>query len=649
MSNHLKQQSSPYLLQHAGNPVDWYPWCEEAFEKAKKEDKPVFLSIGYSTCHWCHVMAHESFENSRIAEILNRFFISIKVDREERPDIDSVYMTFCQAFTGNGGWPMSIFMTAEQKPFFAGTYFPPESHFGMMGFRELLLKITGVWQNDRENLLQTAETLVANINRNNSTVYHYTGENLLEHAAEIFARTFDKINGGFGTAPKFPTPHNLIFLMLYSRLRQDENAMEQACVTLEKMRRGGIFDHIGYGFSRYSTDDKFLVPHFEKMLYDNALLVIAYAAAYKASGNHLFLDTAEKTAAYIFREMTGAEGEFYSAQDADSEGEEGGFYVWDYDEICNVLGKKKGKDFCDYVGVSREGNFEGKNIPNLLAQNVVSDRFIEETETLYHYRNSRARLHLDDKILTSWNSLMICALSILYRVTGKGQYLDAAKKTGIYIERNLVRDGIIYVSRRNGKLSVKGFLEDYAYYALAQLFLYDVTAEEGFLKRAEKICGEMETQFADEKNGGYFLYGNLNDSLVSRPKETYDGALPSGNSILAYCLVRLSQITGKEIYKERAKKQLAFLSAEASRNPAGYCMFLIALMVHEEPPEHITVVHSGAEGRGEIWRSLPLYSDIKIYDGETEEYRLLNGKTTYYVCRNFVCLPPSGSYCPDLK
>lgn len=435
---------------------------------------------------------------------------------------------------------MSIFMTAEQKPFFAGTYFPPESHYGMMGFRELLLKITGVWQNDKENLLQTAETLVANINRNNSIIYHYTGENLPEHAAKIFARIFDKINGGFGTAPKFPTPHNLIFLMLYSRLRQDENAMEQACVTLEKMRKGGIFDHIGYGFSRYSTDDKFLVPHFEKMLYDNALLVLAYAAAYKASGNHLFFDTAEKTAAYIFREMTGAEGEFYSVQDADSEGEEGGFYVWDYDEICNVLGKKKGKDFCDYFGVSREGNFEGKNIPNLLAQNVVSDRFIEETEALYHYRKSRARLHLDDKILTSWNSLMICALSILYRVTGKGQYLDAAKKAGIYIERNLVRDGIIYVSRRNGKLSVKGFLEDYAYYALAQLFLYDVTAEEGFLKCAEKICGEIETQFADEKNGGYFLYGNLNDSLVSRPKETYDGALPSGNSILAYCLVRLS-------------------------------------------------------------------------------------------------------------
>lgn len=649
MGNHLKEQGSPYLLQHAENPVDWYPWCEEAFERAKKEDKPVFLSIGYSTCHWCHVMAHESFENEKIAEVLNRCFISIKVDREERPDIDSVYMSFCQVFTGNGGWPMSIFMTAEQKPFFAGTYFPPESHFGMMGFRQLLVKLAGLWENDRENLLHTAETLTADINKNNHAVYEETDENLPESAAEIFARTFDKGNGGFGTAPKFPTPHNLVFLMLYSRLQKDENALKQACVTLEKMRRGGIFDQIGYGFSRYSTDDKFLVPHFEKMLYDNALLILAYAAAYKASGNRLFLDTAEKTAAYIFREMTGAEGEFYSAQDADSEGQEGRFYVWDYDEICNILGKEKGQDFCAYFGITREGNFEGKNIPNLPTRDSISDCFQEETEILYRYRKSRAKLHLDDKVLTSWNALMICALSMLYRVTGNSQYLDAAKKAGDYIEKNLVKDDIIYVSCRNEKLSVKGFLEDYAYYALAQIFLFDVTAEEEFLSRAEKICEETEAQFADEKNGGYFLYGSFNDSLVSKPKETYDGALPSGNSVFAFCLVRLAQITGREIYKNRAKKQLAFLSAEAAHYPAGYCVFLTALLLHRNPPERITVVLSGEGERGEILRSLPLYSDIKIYQKESGEYRLLNGKTTYYVCRNYMCFPPANTYCPDLK
>ena len=327
MSNHLKDQSSPYLLQHAENPVDWYPWGEEAFAKARREDKPVFLSIGYSTCHWCHVMEQESFENMEIADILNRYFVSIKVDREERPDIDSVYMSVCQALTGNGGWPMSIFMTPEQKPFFAGTYFPPISSRGMAGMHDLLLVIADKWKRDKEELLQSAERILAHIHTEEGEGCEHIDNELPDKAVKIFSENFDKKHGGFGKAPKFPTPHNLLFLTLYAQIKDKKDVFEQVEITLEKMRRGGIFDHIGFGFSRYSTDKYFFVPHFEKMLYDNALLIIAYSAAYKVSGNEMFLDTAEKTAAYVFRDLTDSEGAFYSAQDADSEGEEQILYV----------------------------------------------------------------------------------------------------------------------------------------------------------------------------------------------------------------------------------------------------------------------------------------------------------------------------------
>ncbi|MDE6627397.1 MAG: thioredoxin domain-containing protein [Lachnospiraceae bacterium] len=641
MSNRLKEEKSPYLLQHAENPVDWYPWCEGAFERAEAEDKPIFLSIGYSTCHWCHVMAHESFENKEIAELLNQHFISIKVDREERPDIDSVYMACCQAFTGSGGWPMSIFMTAEQKPFFAGTYFPPETQFGRIGFRELLLRIVEKWQNNREGLLQTAEVMAADINTEDSISDDKPDKNLPEFALEMFFQRFDKKHGGFGAAPKFPMPHNLIFLTLYSQLFQDRQALELVEITLDRMRRGGIFDHIGYGFSRYSTDDYFLIPHFEKMLYDNALMILAYSIAYKAVRKKIFLDTAEKTAEYVFREMTGKNGEFYSAQDADSEGEEGRFYVWDYDEVCDILGEEKGAAFCDYFGITREGNFEGKNIPSLLNGNEISDKYYREIEKLYNYRKSRMKLHLDDKVLTSWNALMICALSMLYRVTGEKRYLDAAKKSEEFLEKHLIKEDILYVSYRDGNLSVKGFLDDYAYYAAALICLYEVTSEENYLGRARQLCEKAEKQFKDEKGGGYYLYGRENDSLIAKPKETYDGALPSGNSVMAYCLVRLSQLTGDTLIREKAEGQLAFLSAKASSYPVGYSMFLTALLFYLHPPKKITVALSADDNVKEIIPHLPIYADIEIRQQESEEYKLLNDKTTYYVCENYTCLPPT--------
>lgn len=646
MSNYLKDQSSPYLLQHSENPVDWYPWCEKAFEKARREDKPIFLSIGYSTCHWCHVMAHESFENEEIAKILNEYFVSIKVDREERPDIDSVYMSVCQALTGSGGWPMSIFMTPNQKPFYAATYIPPKSRWGRKGFRELLLEINDYWKYKKTDLLQSADQILNHMSTSEysqSKKEQRTGgeidSTLPARAAETFTQAFDKKYGGFGPAPKFPTPHNLIFLMLYSKI-MGEDKFYQAKKTLEQMRRGGIFDQIGYGFSRYSTDDFYLVPHFEKMLYDNALLILAYSAAFKMSGEKVFLETAEKTAEYIFREMTGPKGAFYSAQDADSEGQEGMYYVWDYEEVINVLGREKGAQFCRHFGITEQGNFEGKNIPNLLAGGRFCDEFDEERKALYQYRQSRTKLHLDDKVLTSWNSMMICAMTVLYRVTGKKEYLQAAKRACSFIEKNLAAGTILYVSCRDSIGYVKGFLDEYAYYTAALLSLYEVDSDENYLKRAEEICKEAQRQFSDKNEGGYFLYGSENDRLITRPKETYDGAVPSGNSVMAYCLVRLAHITGSKEDQTAAERQLAYMSGEAQAYPAGHTLFLISFLLYENPPQKITVVLVQPDRREEIISSLPLYAEIKILNEETEEYPLLNGRTTYYICKDYTCLPP---------
>lgn len=640
MHNHLKDQSSPYLLQHAENPVDWYPWCEEAFERARWEDKPIFLSVGYSTCHWCHVMARESFENEAVAAILNRYFISIKVDREERPDIDSVYMTFCQAFTGRGGWPMSVFMTAEQKPFFAGTYFPPDTRYGVIGFRDLLLTVAEKWKSDRSSLLQTADQIVAAVHgaedKMDSEMFL-----LPQIAATDFSQTFDAKYGGFGPAPKFPIPHNLIFLILYSQIQNDSRSAEQAYRTLEQMRRGGIFDQIGYGFARYSTDAQFLVPHFEKMLYDNALLMLAYSVAYKASGRIAFLDTAVQTAEYVLREMRGADGGFYSAQDADSEGEEGKYYVWTKQEICHILGEDTGEAFCRYYDITEEGNFEGKNIPNLLKGNAMSASFAQEIEKLYQYRKKRAKLHLDDKILTSWNALMMIAMSVLYWITGNQRYLDTARETDRFIQNHLAEGDLLYVSCRDGVRSVQGFLDEYAFDTAALLSLYEVTGEQNYLERAGRMAQAAMEQFEDSVSGGYFLYGTKNGTLITRPKETHDGALPSGNGMMAYCLVRLWQLgNGGEKNKKAAERQLEYLAAETAEYPTGHSMYLIGLLFYRNPPRKITVVLSSRDHAGDIMKKLPLYADIRILPEDNSEYSLINERTTYYVCQDHMCLPP---------
>ncbi len=639
MSNQLKNSTSPYLLQHAENPVNWYPWCEEAFNKAKSEDKPIFLSIGYSTCHWCHVMAHESFEDEKTAEVLNQYFVPIKVDREERPDIDSVYMLVCQAFTGSGGWPMSIFMTGEKKPFFAGTYFPPQSRYGMPGFSDLLRAIVSQWNGNRNELLHSADEIIAHLKNTESGSFNSGNENLIEDAVRIFSDSFDSIYGGFGSAPKFPTPHNLLFLMLYSKQNHSSYAMEMAEKTLLQMRKGGIFDHIGYGFSRYSTDKHFLAPHFEKMLYDNALLIMAYTSAYSITKNSFYMDTAEKTAAFVIREMTSKDGGFYSAQDADSEGVEGKYYTFTLNEILEVLGEEKGTKFAQTFDITENGNFEGVNIPNLLKSNDYNTDFSEEISKLYNYRRNRTKLHLDDKVLLSWNSLMIAAMSMLYRVSKEEKYLQSAKNAQNFIEKNLCNDTLLYASYRKGKHSDNAFLDDYVFYTAALIELYNSTLDREYLERAEKLCNETVKRFWDSESGGFYMSESGNTELFMNPKETYDGAIPSGNSIMAYNLVRLYQLTEKAEYQNLAERQFAFLSAQAHDYPAGYSMFLLAKLLYENPPEHAVVVLKNSSELKAIRQKLPLLANVIIVQ-ECKEYPLINDRTTYYVCKNNACLPP---------
>lgn len=650
MSNQLKQETSPYLLQHADNPVNWYPWCEEAFQKAKTENKPVFLSIGYSTCHWCHVMAHESFEDHNIAEILNQSFVSIKVDREERPDIDSVYMSVCQAFTGSGGWPMSIFMTWDKKPFFAGTYYPPYAKYGMPGFEELLTAIITEWNTNKEKLLESAEKIIAHLKNVGTPKKSRMESDLIQDALQIFEHIFDKKYGGFGDAPKFPTPHNLLFLMLFAVQNNNANVLKMAEKTLVQMRKGGIFDHIGYGFSRYSTDKYYLAPHFEKMLYDNALLIIAYASAYHITTHQLYLDTAEKTAEYVIREMTSEKGGFYSAQDADSEGVEGKYYTFSYDEILALLGEEKGTAFAQVFDITKRGNFEGMNIPNLLKSNDLEAGFQEEIKQLYRYRKERFALHLDDKILLSWNAIMIVAMAMLYRVTKNKTYLTTAQKSQEFIEKNLSEGKLLYTGFRNGKRTKNGFLDDYAFYVTALLELYNSTLDNKYLKMAETFCKETIRLFFDSDHGGFYLSQPEKTDLFLNPKETYDGAIPGGNSVMAYNLVRLYGITEKEEYKTCLEQQIGFLSAKAHEYPSGNSMFLIALLLYKNDIPHITIALKDPSRLPDILENLPFLANVSVV-AENNRYPLLNNETTFYVCKNRSCLPPTNkmeSLCDSL-
>ena len=639
MPNHLKNEISPYLLQHAENPVDWYPWGNEAFRHAREEDKPVFLSIGYSACHWCHVMAHESFEDPETAELLNRWFISVKVDREERPDVDSVYMAVCQAFTGGGGWPASLFLTPEKRPFFAGTYFPKKRRGGMVSFGELLTIIHERWERDRASLLGPAEEIIALLNQT-KTAEDKAEPGMLEEAVGLYKRLFDRKNGGFGDAPKFPSPHNLLFLLAYYRRRGDRDCLGMAERTLTQMYRGGLFDHVGGGFCRYSTDERFLVPHFEKMLYDNALLILAYCEVYSVTRKRLYLLAAERAADFILREMTAPEGGFYSALDADSGGEEGKYYLFKPKEIIRLLGPERGESFNQHFDVTKAGNFEGKSIPNLLHSNPEDRSFDSLLETIYQYRKSRCSLSLDDKILTAWNALVIAALCRLYQVEGKQKYLDAAKRADRFLWETLWDGKTLHVSFRAGRRGEKGFLDDYAACVFAQLALYGATLERAYLERAEQLCRETREQFQDQEKGGFYLYGEEHEALILRPKETYDGALPSGNSLMAWNLARLGQLISEEHYGLLAEQQLDFLAADAKQYPTGHAMFLLALLDYRDPSPKVTVV--GSDKTKAACLPLELSAEAAVVLREPDgDYPLKNGKTTFYVCQGHSCQPPA--------
>lgn len=582
-TNRLINEKSPYLLQHAYNPVDWFGWNEEAFQKAKTENKPIFLSIGYSTCHWCHVMEHESFEDEEVANILNNYFVSIKVDREERPDIDSVYMSVCQAMTGGGGWPLNLFLTKDKKPFYAGTYFPKTSKYNQTGFMEILESINDVWVSNKDHVLTTADQVVKTLKGYSEDDSFDISKDILSEGFESFLNSFDSVFGGFSKAPKFPSPHNLSYLLSYYKTTGEKRALEMVKITLKSMYKGGIFDHIGFGFSRYSVDEKWLVPHFEKMLYDNALLAMIYLEAYQVTGNELYKIVAVKTLSYITREMTDKDGGFYSAQDADSEGEEGKYYMFSQKEILDLLGETDGTLFNQFYDITEMGNFEESNIPNLIKTrdfDPIPDAIRTRIPALYDYRLTRTELHKDDKLLTSWNSLMIVAFAKAYKALEEEKYLLAAERAAAFLSETLTgKNGKLHISYRDGSASGTGNLDDYAFFIWALLELYETTMDLTYLEKARALCGMMQTCFWDEEGNGFYLTDKDSEQLIYRPKETYDGAIPSGNSAAGYVLIKLSKLTGMEEYHKLGLKQLNFLTENAGSYPAGCCFAMMAIMM----------------------------------------------------------------------
>ncbi|MFL0247856.1 thioredoxin domain-containing protein [Candidatus Clostridium stratigraminis] len=659
-TNKLINEKSPYLLQHAHNPVDWYPWGEEAFSRAVSEDKPIFLSIGYSTCHWCHVMERESFEDGEVAEVLNKYFISIKVDKEERPDIDSIYMSVCQTLTGSGGWPMSIIMTSDKKPFYAGTYFPKTSKYGRPGLMDVLYSVEEAWRTRKDDLINSSKTIVDAVAKSE---YIKNKEKLSEDTLKKCYRelrsSFDPSFGGFGDSPKFPIPHNLLYLLRYNYIFGEKESLEIVERTLESMYKGGIFDHIGFGFSRYSVDRKWLVPHFEKMLYDNALLAMAYMETFNATKKEFYKEAAEKIFTYILRDMTSPEGGFFSAEDADSEGIEGKFYLWDKNEVINILGYEDGNLFCKYYNITLDGNFEKKNIPNLIymdLHDIENDKILKNKlenlrAKLFEEREKRIHPHKDDKILTSWNGLLIAALSYGGRVIKNNNYIEAAIKAVKFIFKNSVReDGRLLARYRDGEAAYLGYLEDYAFLIWGLIELYESTFETEYLSKALELNSEMLRLFSDEK-GGFFLYGVDSEELIIRPKEIYDGALPSGNSVAAYNLIRLARITGDSTLEEEAQKVFDIFAGTITNNPSSYSLALIAFMfnfkdtmeiiiagdkIGFETQKYINIINEKYLPFSTLLLNDEMEKSLEIFRS-LEDRKMLDNKTTVYICQNFTC------------
>jgi uncharacterized protein YyaL (SSP411 family) len=679
--NHLIHEKSPYLLQHAHNPVDWYPWGDEAFRNAHEESKPVFVSIGYSTCHWCHVMERESFEDQEVADILNEGFISVKVDREERPDIDSLYMSVCQAMTGSGGWPLTVFLTPDRKPFFAGTYFPKHSRYGRPGLIELLKAIREKWETDSEHLQGLGEEILSDIaEQMMESAPGEPGPELLHSCYRIMDKTHDSRYGGFGSAPKFPTPHHLLFLLRYWKRFREPRALEMVERTLLSMYCGGMFDHIGFGFSRYSTDREWLVPHFEKMLYDNALLSLAYLEAYQATGKEFYAGVARDVFAYVLREMTSPEGGFYTAEDADSEGVEGKFYVWTPEQVKEVLREDDGEYFCKLYGISEQGNFEGKSIPNLLdrmldkglsrgldgqdkageSENyLLNERADALRQRLFSAREERIHPFKDDKILTSWNGLMIAALSRGAWVLGEERYAHAAEKAVEFLLKSLrSEEGRLLARYREGEAAYHAYLDDYAFLAWGLWELYQATFQVKHLEEALRLTKEMCQLFWDTEDGGfYFTAEDGSEELGARGKEIADMALPSGNSVAAWNLLHLAGLTGNGELEDAARGQLHAFGGAVESAPQAYTFYLCALDFSLGPPQEIVVagekddtrtremlqvLHAAYLPRAIILLNQPGNEGEKLaaISPNAAGKVPLDGIPAVYICENYTCQEP---------
>jgi len=670
--NSLIGEKSPYLLQHVWNPVNWHPWGQEAFQKAKDEDKPIFLSIGYATCHWCHVMAHESFEDEEVARFLHNHFIAIKVDREERPDIDKIYMSVCQAMTGRGGWPLSIFMTPEGKPFFAGTYFPKLNRMGMTGLMDILNQIAVMWQKDRARILEAGDEITSAIKAHDSEKSGpVVRVDTLKTGHEKLAGTYDPKWGGFGTEPKFPTPHHLTFLLRWHKRSSDPNALKMVEKTLDEMRRGGIFDHIGFGFHRYSVDERWLVPHFEKMLYDQAMLAMAYIEAYQVTGKTKFGQVAREIFTYVLRDMTDPEGGFYCAEDADSEGKEGLFYVWTPAEVKKNLGEKLGGLFCRFYDINDVGNFEdGHSIPHIPVDPQIfankEGMDLKELESLledarvqlFVARKKRVHPLKDDKILTSWNGLMIAAFAKGYQVFGDQAYADAAVKAVDFIMKNLrTTDGRLLRRYRQGEAAYPGYLDDYAFLIWGLIELYEATFDVSCLEEAIALNQAMLDIFWDKQGGGLYFTGKGNETLITRSKEIYDGALPSGNSVAALNFLRLGRITGNPGLEQKAEQLTGAFSKEVASFPMAYTQLLVALDFMFGPTQEIVIAGDPSLEITQamvnaVRKSFLPNKIVLLYPDGHEGQRLegispfvknmysIKGKSTAYVCQQYACKTP---------
>ena len=678
--NRLADSKSPYLLQHADNPVDWYPWGPEAFAKAREEDKPIFLSIGYATCHWCHVMEHESFENPLVAALMNEAFVNIKVDREERPDIDQVYMTVCQMLTGGGGWPLTIIMSPDKQPFYAGTYIPSESRYGRIGMIDLVPRVAKAWQTDRDSVRGTSSQILAALEKMEGRPSGASiDKGAIENAFRQFSDRYDAEHGGFGTAPKFPAPQNLVFLTRYWRRSGNPRALEMVSNTLEHMRLGGVYDQVGFGFHRYSTDAEWLVPHFEKMLYDQAMLVLASTEAWLATSNPVFKRTAREIITYVLRDMTSPEGAFYSAEDADSEGEEGLFYLWATSEVEAILGEEDASFAASVWNLEPEGNYSdeikgqptGRNIPHLdrsreeMARDLkmTDDDFEARLESvrgrLFEVREKRVHPLKDDKVLADWNGLMAAALAFAGRVFDEPEWIRAAKKATDFVLAEMhTENGRMLHRYREGDASIPAFLDDYVFMTTAMLELYDATFDPEYLERAIELQQQTQELFWDADSGGFYFTATDNEELLVRQKEVYDGAIPSGNSTSADNLIRLARLTSETEYLRRADQIFAAFSNEVNQLPSAHGQLMSALQRGAGPSLEVVVAGKpGADDTRLLIATvremyLPQAAVLLVPPGEAgatirklapfaEAYEPVEGKAAAYVCRDFTCQLPT--------